>query len=331
MIARILLSVVCLAIPYVALSAPVSVRSGEHGEFTRLVLQITPDVIWRGVSDGKQFSIILPDHKDGFDTSSVFQRINRLRIAKVTGDQSELKIELNCECEVDTFRVGTGLLVLDVSGQASPPQDATSRQAELLPRFEQRLSFGEMVAVDLNVNRKSSGIIQKEPEVALPVATSSEFPDSWLSLDASAKRDSKESPVLSAAVPEEADTQASLKEARDRLAAQFGMASTRGLLQPEEAMRTLGMSSKDPQIDTSVFDSSADFVVEEEVKSRTSNVRISSSLDIDQRPVENRLSETLGLQCIDPKRLAISDWALSGDFQKEVGVRISRKLGSDFA
>lgn len=101
----------------------VLVRSGEHGDFTRLVLDLPTgvEITAAPLADGSGTLLTLPGPGYEVDTSQVFDRITRTRIASVTvlPDGAGLDIRFGCACGTRLFRAGDSLLVLDV-GEALP-------------------------------------------------------------------------------------------------------------------------------------------------------------------------------------------------------------------
>lgn len=133
---------------WVLLTAPLhaqtlAVQSGEHAEFTRLVLPIGADRDWGIVQqpDG-QWELILTPAVDGFDTSTTFDVIPRTRLSGLIATQT-LILDLACNCGVSSFRHASEYLVIDVTDpdpDAPPPpvadaapDTAPSEAAEALP------------------------------------------------------------------------------------------------------------------------------------------------------------------------------------------------------
>jgi len=118
----------------------IRVRSGEHGSFTRLALDIPDGLGW-------QTEYVAPRRVelrfDGggyrFDSSAVFERINTARLSDLAPlpDGAGLVLELGCDCVADPFLAEPGMLVLDIrSGQAP----ATAGEAEPTPEQVRPLS-----------------------------------------------------------------------------------------------------------------------------------------------------------------------------------------------
>ncbi|MBP0483335.1 hypothetical protein [Sagittula salina] len=115
-----------LFLPGVAWSQTVVVRSGEHGDFTRLVFRLPEDADWTVTpGEGRNVNLSLSGNDVQFDTSQAFRRINRERVDDlVVQSDGSLEISLACVCKVDPFTDGNNLLVLDIA-----PGEATTLTA----------------------------------------------------------------------------------------------------------------------------------------------------------------------------------------------------------
>ena len=116
-----------------AQSQTLQVRSGEHGDFTRLVIGIAPGTEWelRAGSDAFGRVIHFPGKSYSYDTSTLFDRIGTDRIAGLRPDAQtgDLGLQLSCACEVKAF-VLANMLVLDIT---DPDPEARLAQAEKSP------------------------------------------------------------------------------------------------------------------------------------------------------------------------------------------------------
>jgi len=113
--------------PVAAPAQDVTIRSGDHAGFARLVLAIPEGAEWRlGRSlDGYDLQI---DGVGGYDTTEVFDRIDQSRIAALSADGAMLRVDLACDCHADAFLWRPDRLVLDVVDGA-PPVDSPFEQA----------------------------------------------------------------------------------------------------------------------------------------------------------------------------------------------------------
>lgn len=116
---RHLLLLLILAGP--AISQPVTIRSGDHDSFVRLVLSIPEGTPWRVGRIEGGIGIALEGLSNGISTSGVFDRIRRDRIEDLRVDGDILAIQLGCECHPDAFLWRDDRLVVDIVDGRSPP------------------------------------------------------------------------------------------------------------------------------------------------------------------------------------------------------------------
>lgn len=103
------------------------VISGEHADFTRLVVELPAADDWTvgRTAMGYGFvtqSAVQPD----YDLSTVWQRIPRTRLQalRVDPDTGALVLSLACPCHVFPFEYQPGMIVLDIRDGAAPPGSA---------------------------------------------------------------------------------------------------------------------------------------------------------------------------------------------------------------
>ena len=123
-----------LAITYgtVIYGAPAVVRSGEHPEFVRLVIDIPVGSDWKvgRVADG--FAVQIEGVRE-FDTSGVFSRISTSRIQGLKSEleKSRLILFSDCDCNATAFLWKPDKLVIDIN---DGPARLDSKFEEVLDR-----------------------------------------------------------------------------------------------------------------------------------------------------------------------------------------------------
>lgn len=113
-------------LPGLARAQNVSIRSGEHADFSRLVLEFEDRVTWSfgRVEGGYELRADAPGIR--FDASRVFALIPRTRISALEDrGNGRLFIASACDCHGDAFDLRTSELVLDIkdgpaAAQTSP-------------------------------------------------------------------------------------------------------------------------------------------------------------------------------------------------------------------
>jgi len=105
------------ALPLAAQQA-VSVRSGAHEGFSRLVLSVDPETPWQLEESPGQAVLSFPGQNLSFLTAQVFDRISATHIADIQSQTDEsgssLELKLQCKCEVQAFGYNQNYIVVDV-------------------------------------------------------------------------------------------------------------------------------------------------------------------------------------------------------------------------
>lgn len=100
----------------------VALRSGEHADFSRLVLYFedAPDS-WALGRDEDGYRLEVNPAERVFDTSTVFDFIPRRRILDLRSREDGLAIDVTCDCHAEAFEHDKGILVIDIrDGPARP-------------------------------------------------------------------------------------------------------------------------------------------------------------------------------------------------------------------
>lgn len=130
MILRALIFAIAGVIASQTQAQTIIMRSGEHYNFTRLVMRIPNNTDWSVTQNGSTGIINLGLPEAVFDTTSVFSLIPRDRITDLRQEApgQPLRIDLGCECRIDYFQQSGGYLVVDVREgipQLTPPSPTT--------------------------------------------------------------------------------------------------------------------------------------------------------------------------------------------------------------
>jgi hypothetical protein len=106
-----------------AMAQSITVQSGEHADFTRLVLEIGPDRAWEITGEPERPEIRFDPPVAEFDVSQVFSVIPRTRLSGLQTDGG-LVLDLACACPVTASRFRNRYLVLDIAdGPVLPTAD----------------------------------------------------------------------------------------------------------------------------------------------------------------------------------------------------------------
>ncbi len=112
-----------LALPVPSYGQSIKVKSGEHADFSRVVLQFETPRDWQfgRVKNGYELRVDAPSAT--LDVSDIFKFIPKSRIGDVsTPGPGRLKLVLACRCIGDAFEIRPGRLVVDISSGTSAPK-----------------------------------------------------------------------------------------------------------------------------------------------------------------------------------------------------------------
>ena len=129
---RLLILIICLWGSH-SWADTLKVRSGEHSDFTRLVIDLVGDIDWSIVKEGAKTHVRISDAATRFDTTSVFSRISRSRIVNLSSAGNTLTINTACDCKVRDHLVGSSMLVLDFTSEAADPRPTQKSLPAELP------------------------------------------------------------------------------------------------------------------------------------------------------------------------------------------------------
>lgn len=282
----------------------VSVRSGEHENFTRLVIKIPQDTPWRIAKSARSAELFL-DLKDlEFETSEVFDRIpkNRLQSLEQAAPGLPLVLAFNCHCQLSAFVQSDSLLVIDISDEESGLSDQTSLESQDLNPYRFSLPA---TAVD---QFQGPSQIKWSSQVSLPAISLSE--QVWENRNVI---DLTKLPAAPNTVP------TNLSEYR--LVEQIERASGQGLLELRADLPS-SQGARMPPAESSAA----------QVKVGTSADREASKLSspnpIDHLQVDLD-SDSDSSSCLEDTQLNIGDWADSRPFGVQLGER-RRSLFGEF-
>ena len=235
-----------LAQPLVAQTV-VSVRSGQHEGFTRLVLDVGQNVDWQMETQSGEARLFFPGQRFSFVTDEVFQRISTEKISAVQGesgnDNSSLRLELDCACEVKSFNYGGQYIVVDVLDgpelEAEPPVEITGRwQPDSLPSITGPAVL-EPFTARIMLDAPLQPGLQPEPEpvksspVEMPDGVSlaePQAPDMMAEIEASVGALAGEMNA-EITVEDNPELRARIEEAQTQLLAQLTRAADQGLVE----------------------------------------------------------------------------------------------------
>jgi tetratricopeptide (TPR) repeat protein len=119
---RLIAFILTLLLPLTGLAEPVPVRSGDHADFSRLLLPYDGGLEWSfgRVDGGYEFRPSRPDLD--WDLRRTFDRITRARIRDLRDlGEGRLFLSVTCDCHADAFVLRDGEVVLDIKDGPAPP------------------------------------------------------------------------------------------------------------------------------------------------------------------------------------------------------------------
>jgi hypothetical protein len=114
-----------------ALAQTVKVKSGDHSGFTRLVLELPKAVDWQLGRTAEGYALQLQDKSVQFDVTTVFDDIQRNRLAAIWTDpvSGALRFGVACACHAIPFEFRPGIIVVDL--RDGPPPKGSSFELAL--------------------------------------------------------------------------------------------------------------------------------------------------------------------------------------------------------
>ncbi|WP_193140417.1 hypothetical protein [Meridianimarinicoccus sp. MJW13] len=126
----------CFALFPTILDAQVTIRSGEHAGFTRLVFYFDQDVDWTLGKVSGGYGLATQGTRQSYDFAGVFDRIPRTRVSSLAQNQTHLQISVACICHARAFEVSPRVLVVDVvDGPAENSSPFERRLTSVLPDY----------------------------------------------------------------------------------------------------------------------------------------------------------------------------------------------------
>lgn len=285
---RILVSLLFFLLPLTVQAQQLTVRSGEHEGYSRLVAPLPEEADWEVMHAGRDVTFAISDYDQGYDLSNVFKYISRDRVQSIAALPNGFVIRMGCECRVATFIDQERYVVLDITS----------------PGVKRSIAFTPMMP---------AAIDSKPPDVTK---------SRTMELDLPLVPTNRSNPIEPADLPLLARTplseikQESLTEIQNRLSRELGTATTRGLLTPRPGP-SLPVVRR-AQVDLSFV---APPVREPDIMNTVVNsMRVTSSMDIPDVALKaSNPQSLLGLACPTDESLDIANWVDNRPFHQQTG------------
>lgn len=340
---RLIGTLALCSLPSILLAQEITVRSGAHDGFARLVLRIPQGGDWELSQTDVGVRFELAEHRSGFDTSGVFELIDQRFIQSVTGNSGSLDIEFACDCAANTFLERGEFVVIDVSDRSDDqevlPTDALSGLS--WPIGTRRFVFGNIPTLDAAsieevelgsdqpTNENLETVRQNVPSILSVDQAQPRRGNEWATSERNQTLESTPRQQFTADLntllpsSDEAKNRVTdrLAAAQQKLAKRIAIAATKGILEPTQRSVDLPLISSRPQIDIEIFDSSIPTNIDDKAQDQTGslNLRITSSSDIPSRSTATEFDSTsMGVRCIPPEQVAVETWGTEATPAKKI-------------
>lgn len=307
------LAIVLVSIlPGAAEAQQVAVRSGDHDGFTRLVFNLPSRVGWSLENGEKQAVLRLDSNGLSFDTSTVFERIQRDRLDDLVIDRKTQTVALRfaCDCTAQGFWFKRSMLVIDVTQTDSDDPDAMI-DTGYLPREPNEAN---------------------QPGSALQLPTRTYSPATTLVQNALGFESPLGPPASASPIHGDVRHGVELAESRDRLLRQLSRATSQGLLAPKPVLapRPSVKSTLNDHADQPAEIAEASPAPVQTQPTSNLHIKVLTSIDRDfLDALEARENEVLSGGCLDGKLLDVGAWGTDDPFWDQVGPLRSR-MTSEF-
>ena len=126
MMLRVLIALAALLLPLSAGAEAVKVSSGDHADFTRIVIELAQPVDWKMGRTADGYELRLPEAGTQYDLSRVFAAIGKDRLAAIWADPESgaLHFGIACACFAIPFEFRPGTVVVDIRN-GTPPEGSS--------------------------------------------------------------------------------------------------------------------------------------------------------------------------------------------------------------
>lgn len=287
---RRLASVLLMLVAFPALGQTVQVTSGDHADFTRIVVEYPGPVDWLVGRTADGYELRLPDGPRTYDLSKVFDLIGKNRLAAIWADpeQGALHLSIACACFAIPFEFRPGIVVIDIRN-GSPPKGSS---------FELSLDGGTATELAARPIMRPMKRPFSPPALALPRPVY----DWTATILGDAKPDAPPSLVVQEA------GQLALQPLRQSLIEQLSRGASQGIVDMAKPAAPTGDAGEgNPSVEVRVGDA--------------------PNLVIRQRGDEGAPLTAKGAACIPDEKLDVGGWATDSPISSQFGAIASALTG----
>lgn len=289
----ILLLVLFLGLSQPAQAQDVSVTSGEHDGFSRIVLTYSQPVDWSLYRMDAGYVLTTAQAKPLYDLSGVFRRLSQGRLAQIMlrAEDGALLLRLDCECFAIPFELRPGIVVIDVRDGNAP--EGSAFEANAAGERQPPLLGGAPQSVKLS-----------EPAKPIETAILVQPPSTFTAAIDDAARLLQTLPSVPIPAPV-----AALEQTREELLWQLSKGVASGVVEPAPTLSSKPHRPAEPKT--------------------SENIRIGAKAGIDETSgfrAENTLTGQ-GVKCITDPQLDIASWGGPGDPASEFAKNTTNLVG----
>ncbi|WP_121060628.1 hypothetical protein [Chachezhania antarctica] len=305
------------------------VTSGEHEDFTRLVVRLPESINWTVTRSDRSARLNVSVENARFDLDDLFTRIPRTRLSAARQSPGVLDLSLGCECDVESYRVNGGYLVLDIRGTPapgdSPPlrtwaqfgrEEQVSGAIQDRIRLMQRSAGGDTLRYGSNDAPARTPVYFDLSVTEQRVAGPMDLPivpamEQWVHSDPRVADDPLEQPLIDRAV--EAGYGGALVLSEDRLIDQMEHAADQGLLQraPRNGYVAPDMASAGSNTAPLPIGITSMSVIDRDFQELTENLERSRE----------------GGRCVKSSMLALHEWGGDATFEDQISTLRGELVG----
>lgn len=316
-----------------AVAEVITVRSGEHADFTRVVLYLPRPLDWTLETQNTKANVAFTQEKITFNLESAFEKISRARVLSMTpvAGKSALQFDLNCNCAVTSFLHTSTMLVIDISDETAEIQSEIAAQDEqhasptiqMSPEREQTTNNPNPIISTRTMSRFKF----QAGEIVLPEKP--RVNDFHLGFGVALQGQSSPSSPVAQTDEEDLARLKRVKDAEQRLIEQIGRAATQGLLSIRRTQIELPSSSENPPHDqVSVEERPIAELERPSSPLANVNLRAESSIDRSLMQIMGSSPQTRnGEFCLTDAELAIHTWGNEDTFGTQLGRYRARLVG----
>ena len=303
-------------------AAPVEVRSGEHEDFTRIIVDLPARTDVRINQDDTRVIVTLGNKSAEFDLRPVFDKIPRDRLQDITSgpEPGSLALELGCACVVTSFWHGLSLLVLDIRPGTPEPLSVPATPAQ----------SGTTALTDQKNRKSAPGVSTLQPARATFAGTlfAAQFPEAAETSDTAPGNEPAEPPD-----PANTDTLTddALRQSRDRLLRQIGRAASQGLLTPKSTLPEPQLPGRETAAQAARL-SAGGQTRPEPLRGIATNINLRAESSVDRdfatwRALNSAMPD--GSACLPPRQIDVAAWGSDAGFGAQIGP-IRARLSGEF-